>query len=128
MLIRNRAAELRGSPPAAFGDASAMAFATLASFVDLGANAQELGELPRASVDDIPPSAAAAAIAERDEGTLEPLGVIAGMVFAAITRASYGARLKWFQALGWWRVSRILRDMFPCAHGGQVFSEKSTGV
>ena len=37
------------------------------------------------------------------------------MVFETVTRASYGARLKWFQALGWWRVSRMLRGLRPRA-------------
>ena len=119
LLIKNRAAEFRGSSPAVSADVSARAFATAASFVNLGANAQELGELIRAYAGGIPPSVVTV-IAERDdlvgqEGALEPLGVIAGMVFATVTRVSYGARLKWLQALGSWRVSRMLRGMCPRA-------------
>ena len=57
-------------------------------------------------------------LAQRDElvwppGRLEPLGVIAGMVLAMATRASYGARLKWFQSLDLWKVSRALRALTP---------------
>ena len=37
------------------------------------------------------------------------------MVFATVTRASHGARLKWFQALGWWRAPCMLRGLRPCA-------------
>ena len=46
-------------------------------------------------------------------GRLEQIGVLAGMVFAMATRASYAARLKWFQALDWWEVSRMLRGLAP---------------
>ena len=103
LFLRNRAAKLSGSSPAVPGGASAMAVKTVAAFVNLGVNAQQLGGLLRAYVDGLPPPVVKV-IAERDalvgrEGTLEPLGAIAGMVLATVTRASYGARLKWFRAL-----------------------------
>ena len=34
-----------------------------------------------------------------DEGKLVPRGVIGGMVFAMVTRASYYSRLRWFGPL-----------------------------
>ena len=51
----------------------------------------------RSCVDDVPASAASIVV-QRDKlvgpsGRSEPLGVIAGMAFAMVTRASYGARL-----------------------------------
>ena len=77
-----------------------MGFETAAPFVALGVTPAELGALLRAYVDNIPPSALAA-ICVRPElvspsGALEPLGVIAGVVSAMVTRASCAARLKWF--------------------------------
>ena len=91
LLIKNRAADSRGSRPAVSADASAMAFRTVAPPVELGVTAQEMGGLLRAFVGSIPLSAVHV-IAERDElvgqeGTLGPLGVIAGMVFATVARA-----------------------------------------
>ena len=47
------------------------------------------------------------------KGTLEPLGVIAGIVFAMVARALYAARLMWFQKSVWWLVSFMLRGMAP---------------
>ena len=44
---------------------------------------------------------------------LEQIGVLAGIVFAIATRASYAARLKWFQAVDWREVSRMLRGLTP---------------
>ena len=73
-----------------------MALATAPSSVDLAVGAQDFRDLLRAYADANPPSVAAV-VAERDElisreGALESLGVIAGMVSAMVTRASYGAR------------------------------------
>ena len=121
LSVKSRAAEFRGSPPAVSGDAYAMASKTVAPLVDLGVDAQELGELRRAYADGISPSVVKV-IAGRDElvgreGTLDPLGVVGGMVFATVTRASYGARFRWFQALDWWRVSCMPRGLFPGAQG-----------
>ena len=42
-----------------------------------------------------------------------PLGVAAGMVFAMLTRASFSARVTWFQSLVWARASRMLRGLRP---------------
>ena len=55
----------------------------------------------RAYVEDIP-SPTALALRDREDlagedGQLQPLGVVSGMVFAMVTRASYSARLTWFQ-------------------------------
>ena len=46
-------------------------------------------------------------------GSSQPLGVVAGMVFAMLTRASYPARPSWFQAFEWQRVSRTLCGLRP---------------
>ena len=82
-------------------------------------------------MDGIPPSAVLA-IVERPElvgaaSTLESLGVIAGMVFALVTRASYSARLKWFQKLDWWRVCRLLRGIVTCAQEGKSAPKSCPG-
>ena len=54
-------------------------------------------------------------------GTLEPLGVFAGMLLAMVTRATYSARLKGRQSLDWRRVSRMSRGLVPRSQ-----EEKST--
>ena len=36
------------------------------------------------------------------------------MVFAMVTRASFGARLNWPQSLDWCKLSRIMRGLAPC--------------
>ena len=76
-------------------------------------------------MEDIPPPVAPT-IAQRDElvgeaGQLEQRGVIAGLVFAMVTRASYGARLKWFQSLDWWKTSCMLRGLAPNARADKKF-------
>ena len=38
-----------------------------------------------------------------------------------VTHASYGARLKWFQFLGWWNASRRLRGLAPNAQGEKTY-------
>ena len=48
-------------------------------------------------------------------GFPEPLGAIAGMVFAMVTRASYTTRWKWLWSLDWRRVSRMPRGSAPCS-------------
>ena len=48
-----------------------------------------------------------------EAGQLEPRGVIAGILVAMVTRASYSARLRWFQSLDWWKVSCMLRGFAP---------------
>ena len=48
-----------------------------------------------------------------DKGQLEPHGVIGGMVFAMVTRASYYPRLTWFESLDWEKVSCALRGLPP---------------
>ena len=36
-----------------------------------------------------------------------------------VARASYGARSMWFQSLGRWEVSRMLRALTPCAEAAK---------
>ena len=116
-LIRSRGSLLRGEFAPNRTDAQAMAFETVSSSRKLGVSPTDLESVLRAYVDDIP-APAVPTIAQRDElvgpsGRLEPLGVIAGMVFAMVTRASYGSHLKWFQSVDWWKVSRMLRAPPP---------------
>ena len=46
------------------------------------------------------------------------------MVHAAITHASYAARLRWFESLGWNCVSRLLRGFSPTAPYAKVLHEQ----
>ena len=130
-LIRSRAAVLQGAGHGDRDDVAGLGFKTASSFVQLGATPAELGAPLRAYVDEIPPSAVAV-IGVRPElvgpsGALEPLGVIAGMVFAMGTRSSYSAPLNWFQRLAWWRVSCILRGMVPSAPGAKSVQKSRPG-
>ena len=90
-----------------------MAFDTASKTIDLGATPSELESVLRAYVEDISPPVVLT-IAQRyglvgEAGQREPRGVIAGAVFAIVTRASYGARSKLFQSLDWWKASCMLR-------------------
>ena len=76
-------------------------------------------------MEDIPPPVAPT-IAQRDElvgeaGQLEQRGVIAGAVFAIVTRASYGARSKLSQSLDWWQASFMLRGFVSNAKEDKKF-------
>ena len=82
-----------------------------------GVNLDELRELPRAYVNGIQVSAVRWTRARQDlvseRSGPQLLGVIAGGVFAVVTRASYSARLSWFQCLDWSRLSRMLCGRVP---------------
>ena len=98
-----------------------MAFAAVSKTIDLGATPSELGSVLHACVGDISPPVALT-VAQRTElvgesGQLEPRGVVAGMVFAMLTRASFGARLKGFRSLDCWEVSCMLSGFAPKAQG-----------
>ena len=130
-LIRSRAEVLQGAPRADQEDVSAMGCGAAAFFVKLGVSPAELGAPLRAYVDANPPSVDAAG-GMRSElvgpfGALETLGVVAGVVFAMVTRPSYDARLKWFQKLDWWRVSCLLRGLAPRGPGGKSVQKSRPG-
>ena len=130
-LIRGRAATLRVDAAADQESVSSFGFEKALSFLQFGASSAELGDLLRSYVEEIPQSVALV-IAARPElvgpsGTLEPLGVTAGTVFAMVTRASCSARLEWFQCLDWWRVSRTLRGVAPCSQENQSAQKARPG-
>ena len=56
------------------------------------------------------------------EGSLQPLGVAAGTVFAMLTRTPYSALFSWFQFLDWRSVSRM-----PCGLRPIPPADKSLG-
>ena len=130
-LILICAAVLRGDPVADQAGVRSMGFETVSPLLKLGVPATELGDPLRSYVGDFPQSAVLV-IATRTQlvgqsGTLEPLKVIAGMVFAMVTRASYTARLKWFQPLDVGRVSRMLRGLVPCSQEDKSVEEARLG-
>ena len=55
---------------------------------------------------------------------IELLGFLSGMIFAAVTRASYSVRVKWFQSIDSSRMSRLLRGFPPAPLAEKVFDEK----
>ena len=102
-----------------------MAFDTASKTIDLGATPSELESVLRAYVEDISPPVVLT-IAQRYElvgeaGQWETRGVIAGMVFAVVTRAPYGARSKLFQSLDWWKASCMLRGFASNAKEDKKF-------
>ena len=109
-----------------------MGFKTVSPILRSGASATELGDLLPVLVGVIPGSAASV-IAARSElvglsGTLKPSVVIAGLVFAVVTRASFPARLKWPQPVDWRRLSCLLRGLAPCSHGDKSVQKPRPGV
>ena len=95
-----------------------MGFESVASIWDLDLTGDESSELLRWYVGDISPSVERV-IAARPEltgppGALEPLGVIAGMVSAMVTRAPDSARLNLPESLDWWKASCLLRGLESC--------------
>ena len=99
---RSRVNRLRAAPTAEGGPASALvAFETSLRVTPLPVSAREVERLFRACVGDVPDSAVRAISACPELLNLSgptvpgPLGVLPGMIFAAVTRASYSARSKW---------------------------------
>ena len=86
--------------------------------MDLGVEPDELQHVLQSYVEDLPQEVVTV-IASKDElagvslGHLVPYGVIGGMVFAMVTRASYYSRLRWFQSLDWNKLSSMLRGLLP---------------
>ena len=129
--IRTRAAVLRGDPVPEQAGVRPLGFEVVSSLSKLGASATELGGLLRSYVGDIPQSVVRV-IATRaglvgQSGTLELLGVIAGMVFATVTRASFMARFKWFQSLDLGSASGMLQGLAPCSQEDKSVEEARPG-
>ena len=103
----------------------------MTSVLKLGVTPSELGELLRVYVDAIPESVISVIGARVDlagpEGSLRPLGVVAGVVFAMLPRPSYSARLSWFRSLDWRRVSRMLFGLRLTPPGAESPSETAPG-
>ena len=94
-----------------------MGLRAVSAFMSRGVTSVEFCGLLRACVNDVP-ALAIRVIGDRQElvgvsGGLQPLGVISGMVFAMVARASYSARTTWFEFLDWLRVSRMLCGLVP---------------
>ena len=92
-----------------------MALEAALKVIPLPASAGDMDSLLRSYVFEIP-GTVIRAIALRPEflgragpGVAGPLGAQSGMVFAAATRASYPARVKWFQSIVWIRIPRLLQ-------------------
>ena len=107
-------ARLRGEAVPDSQAAYRLALDAVSQTLDLGSGPrrQLIWECLYAYVEDIPTyvleTIASRAELVGEDGQLYPYGVIAGMVFAMVTRASYGSRLGWFQPLDWSKVSCVL--------------------
>ena len=53
---------------------------------------------------------------DQDGHAVAPYGVLVGMVFASVSRASYGKRKAWLQSLDWGQIHRVFGDLVPWAH------------
>ena len=97
--------------------------------IPLPATAEEMGNLSRAHEVEIPGavirSIGMPALVHGGPGVVEPLGVLPGMIFAAVTRASYAARARWFQPIDWSRMFRLSRGLSPAPPAWKVSDEKS---
>ena len=122
LLIRARAAQITGGAKSDPGSAYLLAFRTAAQSMDLGVQPDELQSVLQSYVHDLPQEVVLAIASKKDlvgssEGQLVPYGVIGGMVFAMVTRASYYSRLTWFQSLDWNKLSSMLRGLLPHVDG-----------
>ena len=123
LLIRARAAQITGGPETEPGSSYQVVFRTAAESMDLGVEPDELQHVLQAYVQDLSPEVVTV-IASKDElvgdskGHLVPYGVIGGMVFAMVTRASYYSRLRWFQSLDWNKLSSMMRGLLPRVDAG----------
>ena len=85
--------------------------------IPLPASAGEMGSLARAYVVEIPDAVIRAMdlrpamLGHPGPGVVGPLGILSGMVFFAVTRASYTVRVKWFESIDWSRMSRVSRGL-----------------
>ena len=97
-LVRSRAAALLGSSVVDREDVRPMGLETASPIWNLGVSPAEWGDLLRSYVHGVPQSAVLVIDALSElvgpVGSLAPLGVIAGMAFALVTRAYYAARLQ----------------------------------
>ena len=115
LRLRERADALRTDRSAEIGPGSTrVALETAFQVSPLPVSTEEMDRLLRASAAEIP-DAAIRAISVRPEflGHVGPratvlLGVLCGMILAAVARASYSARVKWIQSIDWSRMSRLL--------------------
>ena len=117
LLLRSRGAWLRGEAVPDFQAANKLALDSVSLTIDWGAPPAELERVLHAYVEDIPTHVVGTITSREElvgeEGQRHPYGVIAGMVYAMVTRASYGSRLERFQSLDWSRVSCMLRGLLP---------------
>ena len=95
-----------------------VAFDTVSATIDPGVTPSELGRVLRAYAEDLAEDVVKTIAAQdnlvgENKGQLEPHGVLGGMVFAMVARASYYSRLKWFESLEWEKMSCMLRGLLP---------------
>ena len=132
-LLRSRRAVVMGrGDPAHAEEVESVAYLTATTALSARAPFVEFGRLLRAYFDTLPQSVIRAIGAREElvgpEGGLQPPGVVAGMVFAMLTRAPFSARVAWFQYLDWVRVSRMLRGLRPAPPEDESASEAAPGL
>ena len=64
-------------------------------------------------------------LAHTGPGVVGPYVVLPGVIFAAVTRASYAARAKLFRLIDWRRMSHLLRGLSPAPPSEKVSDGKS---
>ena len=108
-----------------------MALETAFQVAPLPVYAEGLDGLLRAYVAEIPDSliraiyVRAELLGRAGLQAIELLGVLSGVIFAAVTRASNTVRATWFRPISWNRMSRLLRGFRPAPPSAKVSDEKS---
>ena len=125
LLLRSRGVRLRGVAVPDAQSAHKVASDTASQAIEAGVSLAEPERVLRAYVEAIPLHVDGT-IPERVEllgenRQLHPYVVIAGMGSAMVTRASYGARLNWFQILDWSKVSCMLGGLLPNVQDDKKF-------
>ena len=107
-----------------------MALETAYQVILLPASAEEMDSLLRAYVVEIPDAAVRAInvrpalLGHAGSQVIEPLGVLSGMIFVAVTHASYSACVNLTQSIDWSRMSRLYRGFRPAPPTVKVFGDR----
>ena len=132
LLLRACARKLAVIPAAEENpDTAGVAFETALRGIPLPVSAEEVGRLLRAYVEEVPVSVIGVICARSElsdkpgPSTSEPYGVASGMVFAAVTRASYSARLQRFSVPRLELRVATVAGFFPPAPSARLFNEQS---
>ena len=132
LLLRERASAIRQDNGVEIGPgATRVTLEAALKVIPCLASAEEMGSLMRAYVVEVPGALIRAIglrpalLGRAGPGVVGPLGVLSGMSFASVARASYSSRVMRFRDIHWNRLSRVLRGFPPAPPPLGVSDEKS---